>query len=624
MKANELKPFEKINHTDQLLRLDWFGGVQGNLDELDNPLIECFFTPFDPPDPSKGELNPKPRIKDQFIAGIAVGYLPIQFIGKYFRQGKPAPLSEWPRAERITFDLDVSDASVVECILPDLFVSNSDFIAYRHYNAACRAGLKLLKGTLLSSTSDKIKKFPAQQIVVIHELELIRYYLTVSSFSCKNIFTGAFTNENLKKRVVNTIHEPVTFDAAIGRGRFVYRHGYKEKDAPILGRILFDQTGLALNAAQRVHSKVLADQINANCRVIGYPRTFFPFTGKTTLTLSGRRIKTQNGFIFLAYRIHSCTSSFPYKSLSYCDEISQGGAPAPDDAPIAFKNLNALEVGPAHDDNNVGVSTSHEQPSAASSQLQIELGQREYPGLQGLSLTKEKLRDCTHRSEKKAVNYLDTLLNASTGGGTSGASTATRQSISERVIAPSPVTPDLETFIRIIRGIGTLHPEWDISTITVGNGFELDGVNFSVFPPVPCRKRKNIMRQFSYMDWTKQEPRRFICVRICASERYFYLFEAQRRLREPPPPSNSGISPYKEDMPIMVLTKQGHEEILEDDFLPMIKQTVVNTTWPSESQLGDYIKQAIHHGKGVQSVNDMCARVAQSISQNLESVSTAL
>lgn len=617
MKTKELKPFEQLNHSDELLRLDWFGGVHGNLDEGDNPLIECFFTPIDPPDPSKGRPNPRPRVKDQFIAGIAAGYLPIQFIGKYFRSGKAAPLAQWPIAERITFEVDVSDASsVTECTFPDLHIPKNDFIAYRHTNQASRAGLKLLRGTILGSTSDKIKKFPDSQVVVIHELELIRYYLTVSSFSCKNIFTGAFTNENLTKRVVNTIHEPVTFDAVIRRGRFVYRHGYKEKDAPILGRILFDRSGLALKATQRVHSTILADQINADSRLIGYPRTLFPFTGKTTLTLSGRRVKTSDGFIFLAYRIHSCSSPFPYKSLSYCDEIAQGGAPAPSDAPIAFKDHTALEVGPAHD-SDFGVSTSHEQPSAASAQLQFELGQREYPGLQGVSLSKEKLRDSTHRSEKKSVNYLDTLINASTGGGKTGESSAARQSVSERIVTPSPVTPDLETFIKIIRGVGVLHPEWDISTITIGRGFELDGVNFSQFPPVPCRKRKNIMRQFSFMDWIKHEPRRFVCVKVCANEQYFYLFEAQRRLKVPPPPSNSSISPYKEDMPIMLLAKQSHEEILEDDFLPIIERTVENTTWPSEDQLDGYSKHVIHHGKGIQSVDDMSARVAQSIFQRL-------
>lgn len=620
MRANELQPFEEIAHSDSLLRLEWFNGVHGNLDEYDNPLIECIFTPFDDPNPSNGKTSPKPRIKNQFIAGIAAGYLPIQFIGKFFRSGKSAPLEEWPPAERIIFDLDVSNpAAVTECNLPDLQIDQkADFITHRFKRFANPAGLKKLRGTLQSTTNDKIKIIPASQIVVIHEIELVRYYLTNSTHSCKNIFTGAFTKKNIERRVVNTIHEPVTFDPQIGRGRFVYKHGYTKDDAPILGRILFDQSALTLNAAQRVQSKILADHINAESRPIGYPRTFFPFTGKTQLELSGRRIKTTNGFIFLAYRIHSCTSSFPYKILSFCDEISHGGAPAPEDAPVAFANQKPPEIGPVHDDNNpFGVSTSHEQPSSASLQLKKELSSRRYPGLDNVELIKEKLRDSTYRSEKKVIRYLDSLINASTGGGTSGASSAARQSIAERIAAPSSLTPDLDTFIKVIKGLRTLHPDWNIDTIIVGAGAIFNGEKLSEFPAVPCQKRKETMRQFSYIDTAKQIHRRFICTQVNVHGQYVYLFEAERRLREKPPPIGSKQSPYKEEMSVLLLRSPGHKEIEGDDFLPAIRQTVINTTWPIESKLNGYIRDHTVHGLGLQSSDEMCARVAQLIQQNL-------
>ena len=46
MEELHLKPFKKLNHTKNLLRLDWFGGIAPNFDEPDNPLIDCYFTPF--------------------------------------------------------------------------------------------------------------------------------------------------------------------------------------------------------------------------------------------------------------------------------------------------------------------------------------------------------------------------------------------------------------------------------------------------------------------------------------------------------------------------------------------------------------------------------------------------
>lgn len=622
MQTDNLKPFEELNHNNQLLRLDWFGGVQGNLTEHDNPLIEGIFTPFSVINNATGIPTFKPLINEQFMAGIAVGYLPIQFVGKFFRGGHMAPFEDWPISEKITFEIDVSDpTSVIECCLPDLQIDNkADFISPLFKSFANPAGLKKLHGTLLSTTHKNIKIIPAPQVVVIHELELVRFYLTNSSHSCKNIFTGAFSHENIEKRVVNTIHEPVTFDANTGAGRFVYRHGYKEKDASILGRILFESDALALNAAQRVSSKRVADQINSDSRLVGYPRTLFPFKGKTKLTLSGRRIKTVNGFVFLVYRIHSCCAPFPYKNLSYCDDIAPGGAAAPDNAPVAFKNQKTSDRGPAHDDTHdraIGESTSSERPSATSVQLQIELSSRNYLGLADVLFAKEKLRDCTHRSETKIPRYLENLINASTGGGTSGKSNATRQSITERIVVPSKVTPDLETFIKVIHGLRNLHPDWDIDTLTVGTGIEINGINISEFPAIPCQKRKTVMRQFSYTDDLKSEFRRFLCVQVCVNGKYVYLFEAERRLKELPPTNNSGLSPYKEDMPVLLLRGSGHQEFQGEDFIQMIEQTVIKKQWPDEDKLYGLVKDHTVHGHGIQSTDEMCSRVAQLINRNL-------
>lgn len=617
MKTPALKPFQELHHTDKLLRLDWFGGVKCNAEETDNPLIECLFTPFNLPDPSSGETTPKPKRHDQFIAGIAVGYLPTLFLGQFFRKGERAPLNEWLPTEIITFDLDVSDAaSVTECTLPDIHLDpKSEFIAPRFMATANCTGIKKLHGILRRTSNNKIQKIPAPQDVFIHEMELIRFYLTNSSHSCKNIFNGAFSDQNIGTRVVNEIHETKSLDPRTGAGRFVYRHGYKEIDAPILGRILLDPSKVALKAAQRVHNKIVADRVNLETDWFGYPRTHFPFQGNTQLVLSGRRLKTATGFIFLAYRIHSCSVPFPFQSLSYCDEISPGGEPAPPGAPVAFPGSNTVQTGPGHQDSSAGESKSNERPSAASAQLRIELGKREYLGLVGVPLKREKLRDSTHRAEKKTIEYRDELSDASTGAGTSGDSSTIRQSITEPIIIPSPLTLDLETFIKVIKGVRALHPDWVVTTIIVGAGSESEGEQTSYFPEIACQKHKHIMRQFSYTDDAKFERRRFICAQIFVNGQYVYLFEAQRRLRFPPPTDSQ--SPYKESLPVLLLHTPGHEEIQGDDFLPMIEQTVKNKTWPNESDLNEFIRDHTVHGQGVQTVDEMCARVAQLIQRNM-------
>lgn len=619
MKSNEFKPFKELSHTDKLLRLDWFGGVKYNLHEHDNPLVECIFTPIELPNPKNGKITPKPKRADQFMAGIAVGFLPIVFLGQYFKKGKWAPPEEWLKHETITFELNVSDAtSVTECTLPDMQLhQTSDFIAPRFKRTANKSGVKKLNGILRRTSRKDIKKINVPQDVFIHEMELIRFYLTNSSHSCKNIFSSAFSKDNIQTRVKNDLHDndKTLLDPQTGAGRILYRHGYREKDAPILGRILLDPDGVALNAAQRVSSKIIADRINSETDWLGYPRTNFPFLGTTRLVLSGRRLKTATGFIFLAYRIHSCSAPFPFKSLSYCDEITPGGKPAPEDAPVAFPGSKAPETGPAHEPGEHGNSTSTERPSAASVQLKFEFNERIYQGLDGVLVFQEKLRDCTHRSEKKTPRHLDDLRDASTGGGTTGESSAARQSLTEDIVTPSPVTPDLDTFIKVIQELRKLHPDWTITTIIIGIGSENNGEQTSYFPKVACQKLNKIMRQFSYIDDMKKERRRFICVQILVNGRYIYLFEAQRRLRTPLSPKS--LSTYKEFFPILLLRKPSYEEVDGADFLPIIEQTVRNKTWPGKDAIDGFVKAYTVHGKGVKNEKDMCARVSKLIARSV-------
>lgn len=616
MKSNEFKPFQELSYTDKLLRLDWFGGVKSNLNEYDNPLVECIFTPFEWVEDFAGKPTLKPKRADQFMASIAVGYLPVLQIGQFIKKGKWAPREDWLKSETITFDLNVSDtASITECTLPDIALySSSNFIADSFEGTANKAGIKKLKGILRHTSNKNIKVVGVPQDVFIHEMELIRFYLTNSSRSCLKIFTGAFSDDKIQICVKNELHEKATLDPKTGAGRFVYRHGYFEKDAPILGRILLDPTGIALKAAQRVHIKIVTDRINSEPNGLGYPRTNFPFLGTTRLVLSGRRLKTSTGFIFLAYRIHSCSAPFPYKSLSHCDEVAPGGVPAPEGAPGAFGS-KPPEKGPAHEPGEHGNSTSNERPRAASVLLVFELSERHYPGLAGVPIYKEKLRDCTHGSGKKLPRYVDDLRDASTGGGTMGESSSTRQSLTEEIVIPSPVTPDLKTFIAVIQELRNLHKDWKITTIIVDIGSECDGEPTSYFPKVACQKFTNMMRQFSFTDDEKKERRRFICVQILVNGQYIYLFEAQRRLRISLSPE--GQPTYKEILPILLLHKPSYEEVDGADFLPIIKQTVQNKTWPDKDAIDGFVKAYTVHNKNDKTIDEMCTRVSKLVARNI-------
>lgn len=611
MSKDELKPFQELTHSEHLLRLDGFGGVKANLDEYDNPLLECFFTPLDE-HVKNNERRLIPLINQQFRAGIAVGYLPGLTVGQYFQKGWRLPPKDWPKSETITFDL--SNASntkfVQEITLPDLDL-HSTYLAEQFRKHGNQNGLKLLHGTLIKTSNEK-KSINLPEIVVINEIELIRYYLTNSSHSCKNIFSGAFADNELYRLVINKLHEAEELNPITGAARLVYRHGYTNDDAPILARIMFEPNKLALSAAQRIHNKITADRVNSASDMYGYPRTYFPFTGHTRLILNGRRLKTKTGYIFLAYRIISCTSQFPFSSLSYCDEIEPGGNPAPPGAKPAFPGANTITTGGAHQPDTPGTSRSDQRPQSNSEQINIELSKREYPGLKNVELKREKLRNSTYTSEKKSKNETEGMNDASTGAGTSAPSSAARQSLSNP-IENQRLPADLTIFMEIINGLRNLYPHWTIKTLAVGNSEEIDGEWRSYFPPVPCEKRKKIMRQFSYMDNEKTQLKSFICVQIEIDNKYVYLFESQRRVRDQ---QTTLGSIYLDSLPVLLIWTNGFSKVVPNDFLEMIKATVKNQTWPTS--IVDFNRDYTVHGAGAKSSEDMTIRVAQLIHRNLE------
>lgn len=612
-----LKSFEELAHTDEVVRLDWFGGVEANIPEHDNPLLECFFTPLRKSAYKTDSNNLVPDLERQFRAGIAVGYLPGLFMGQCFRSGKLLHESEWrQKTETIVIDLNVPPPDeVAKVSLPQLGLS-SKVVPLRFYQNASKSGFKRLQGELVKSTNPN-KKVSVSDEVIISEIELIRYYLTNSSFSCKKIFTSAFKEEELPKKVFNRLHEAESYDPLSRKVRLVYRHGYSQEDAPILARIRFAPNNAGLNAARRVSSSIAADRINNEPHWIGYPRTDFPFTGKTRMTITGKRLATKSGgFIFLAHRIHSCSSPFPFAALSFSDEVEPGGNPAPPDAPEAFSQVEPV-YGPANEIPGLGTSKSNERPKSGSLIIHSELQQREYPGLADVIIVREKLRDSTFTSRKKIPEYDEQLVNASTGLGTSGNSSAVSQSISEPIVK-SRLPADLETFIEIINGLRTLHPDWKIEALLVGSG-ELSGNEWtSYFPQVACKKRTSIMRIFSFLDEEKKNRRSFICVEVRIKGKYLYLFEAERRLRQEGPTSKD--QPYKEELPVLLIWSPGFIQVQPSDFLKMIEQTVIEKTWPA--RITGFRRDSTVHGMGA-TIADMTARVDQLILRNTEDASFA-
>jgi hypothetical protein len=618
-----LKRFDELNHTQERISLDWFGGIAPNLDEPDNPLIECVFSPV-----KESEVRPSNNLAapllvpagQQFRAAIATGYLPTLFTGKLYRNGKAENTDTSMSREIIEFEFDSQDKNgITETTLFDLnFGTQSIPINKRYIETVAQSGIKILNGKIKKSDNKNIqnhingttKKIPLD--VVIHEMEMIRYYLTNSEHSCKMLIIGAFSDENLFRQVINRDIDEPGFYPALNAHRLVYRHGYRKSDAPILGRILFEPDKLALRAAQRVNKTIARDTINFANSWVGYPRTDFPFNGVTRLTLAGRRIRINDTWYFRADRILDCTAPFPFKRLSFSDEIEKGGNPAGPDAPFAFANLDTIDKGPAHSGHNSGHSKSNQRPSATSESLHSTLGQRIYSGLVGVELIREKLRDSTYQSRVRRPRYVETLVDASTGRGTSGSSSAAKQKIEEEIVQVAKLTRSLSAFLSAIKQLKSKNVNWKIQTIGVSLTITEQDEVFSLFPDVVCDVHKRT-RQFSYMDKRQKIRRRFMCVEVEIQGKYLYLFEAQRRPKDIA--KDDDEFNHKETLPVLLLYRPGYESQSGNNFLAIIERTVKEKSWPSVS-MDEFIRHQMPHCKTNSTVDDLSGRIKKFILRN--------
>jgi len=267
-------------------------------------------------------------------------------------------------------------------------------------------------------------------------------------------------------------------------------------------------------------------------------------------------------------------------------------------------------IAPTNEDQDlaIGESKSDEPPTAELAALKIELGMREYVELSKIRLVREKLKDNVYgpgsKIKQPAVN---SHINASTGAPTWGSSTAAPQSLTEEVFVASKITIDLTEFIKAIKRLQASEPNWTIAPISIGGEPESFGGDTSFFPKVPCDIHKKTMRQFSFMDDEKTIRRRVICVQLLVNGRYLYIFEVQ--LRPNGRTAADGTPEFKEKLPILLLHAPGYEEMYGKDFKEMIRQTVINTTWPSGADLGIYIRDVQKHGKGSQTAEALASRI---------------
>jgi len=217
------------------------------------------------------------RIGDIWVRGERAGSDP-----RSIRQTFPDLLIEESNTEIRPAGLPIeTDGEGVSYLLPF-----SEFQSHRGHTGAFCARVQMENGTIL----------------VVPCMELIRFYFGASGMLLKTLFSGAFAADNL---YTSAKCHPVT-----GVANLTLAPGLPFPAASTVARIALDWR--ARKAAKWIAKSGVVAAANGESF---YPRTTFPFAGKTDLTADGRWLGKEPHRVFFVERLVQCSYPFPFKRL---------------------------------------------------------------------------------------------------------------------------------------------------------------------------------------------------------------------------------------------------------------------------------------------------------------------
>lgn len=276
---------------DRPWRVDWFGEVayQPNGQRRSQPVYRVLISPVlgDPSSPSIVTDD-----ADQRETWLSIGTLPMVGVGDIWQDGERIAQ---PSYQQESFGVHIAN-------------SWADII---------KAGLSVEENFLLPLNEHRWHRGATQSYcvcismkdgkrLIVSCMELIRFYFGTSSNVLHKLFTGPLREELLW-------HEK-SFDPANGHLHLKLASRISGASASDIGRIALNHE--AWRSAAGIYTSCIAA---TSQKRTAYPYTGFPFTGRTTLQVSGRWLSFagEPNSTFVVYRLNSCTHRFPFETLSY-------------------------------------------------------------------------------------------------------------------------------------------------------------------------------------------------------------------------------------------------------------------------------------------------------------------
>lgn len=272
-------------------RIDWFGEVAypPNGRRRSQPVYRVQISPV------LGDLS-SPNIVtddgDQREAWLSIGTLPMVGMGDIWQNGEKIAQ---PNYQQESFNIHVASSST----------------------NIIKAGMSLDEHFVLPLNEHRWHRGATQSYcvcismkdgkrLIIPCMELIRFYFGTSSNVLHKFFTGLLREERLWREK--------SFDPTTGHLHIKLASRISGASASDVGRIALSKE--AWHSAAGIYSSCITA---TSQKRPAYPYTGFPFTGPTTLQVSGRWLSFagETDSTFVVYRLQSCSHRFPFETLSY-------------------------------------------------------------------------------------------------------------------------------------------------------------------------------------------------------------------------------------------------------------------------------------------------------------------
>ena len=272
-------------------RVDWFGEVayQPNGQRRSQPVYRVLISPV------LGDLSSTNIVTDdgdQREVWLSIGTLPMVGVGDIWQDGERIA---HPDYQQESFGVHIANSwtDIIKAGMPD----DENFLLplneHRWHRGATQSYCVCI------SLGDGKR-------LIVPCMELIRFYFGTSSIVLHKLFTGPLREEMLWSEK--------SFDPATKHLHIKLAGRISGVSASDIGRIALSQD------AWRSAAGICASCITATSQKrAAYPYTGFPFTGRTTLQVSGRWLSFAGvpNSTFVVYCLNSCSHRFPFETLSY-------------------------------------------------------------------------------------------------------------------------------------------------------------------------------------------------------------------------------------------------------------------------------------------------------------------